>query len=357
MELLRQISFENKYLRHGVFWLAWVTGFTFVKSFGSGLEAYAGWLFYYLATLPIFMLHTYLVVYWAARKFLSGVKIILFVLVFLLLMLLFSFMEMFVTQEYFSRLFPTVFFGNHDYLDPLNVLISGIGNLYIILVFAAARMIRSWYLSEKEGQQLVQKRLFMERADANAGIHPGMLLFSVQEIEQLGKDRPEEVAGAIAMLSELLNAVMQAHKSVKVRLDEEMRNVRNLLRLYAMLMMKEIPVLKIEQCNKAITALPAFMVFSPLDIVIRQFRLMPDDSIEICIRGEDLVSINWRNGATENKRPDPAEITRELDMLYPGRYQVRIEAAPQNTTLWISQDPGWHAESRTLTLLGDSIAR
>lgn len=356
MELLRYFSLENRYLRHGIFWLAWVTGFTFVKSFGSGLETYAGWLVYYLATLPIFMLHTYLVVYWAAGKFLSGVKIILFVFVFVLLMFLFSFLEMIVTNTFLSQLFPSVFSGNPEYRDPLNVLISGIGNLYIILVFAAARMVRSWYLGERKGQELEKKQLFMERADANAGILPGMLLFSVRSIEQMGRDRPGEVAGAIAMLSELLNAVMQAHKGMVLRLDEEMKNVRNLLKLYSLLMDRDIPALKVEQCAVAVLSLPAFMIFSPLEIIIRHFRRMPDDSIEVCIREEEMVTISWRSGAAEDRKPDPANMTRELDMLYPGRYQVRIEERAENTALWISEDPAWRAESRTLTFQGDMIA-
>jgi|GEM_PF-3239787 len=356
MELLRKYSLENRYVRHGIFWMAWVTGFTFVKSFGSGQETYAGWLVYYLVTLPIFMLHTYLVVYWAARKFLSGVKIILFVFAFVLFMLFFSFLEMFVTNTFLSQLFPSVFTGVPEYRDPLNVLISGIGNLYIILVFAAARMVRSWYLSERKGQELEKKQLYMERADANAGILPGMLLFSIRSIEQLGRDRPVDVAGAIAMLSELLNAVMQAHKSMMLRLDEEMKNVRNLLKLYSLLMDRDIPALKIEQCNMAVLTLPAFMIFSPLEIVIRHFRWMPDDSIEVCIREEEMVTISWRSGAAGDRKPDPGNMTRELDMLYPGRYQVRIEERGESTTLWVSEDPAWRAENRTLTLQGDMVA-
>ncbi|MDF1571067.1 MAG: hypothetical protein P1P82_05560 [Bacteroidales bacterium] len=356
MELLRHFSLENRYLRHGIFWMAWVAGFTFVKSFGSGMETYVGWLFYYLATLPIFMAHTYLVVYWAARKFLCGVKIILFVFVFVLLMLLFSFLEMFVTNTWLSQLFPSVFSGSPEYRDPLNVLISGIGNLYIILVFAAARMVRSWYLGERKGQALEKQQLFMERADANAGILPGMLLFSVRSIEQMGRDRPGDVAGAIAMLSQLLNAVMQAHKSMKLRLDEEMRNVRNLLKLYSLLMGRDIPVLKIEQCSMAALSLPAFMIFSPLEIVIRHFMWMPDDTIEVCIRGEEMVTISLRSEAADVRKPDPAEMTRELDLLYPGRYQVRIEERAENLILWISEDAAWSAERRTLTFQGNMVA-
>jgi hypothetical protein len=352
MDMLRHISFENKYLRHGSFWFAWVIGFTFIKSFGSGLETYAGWLVYYLVTLPLFVTHTYLLVYWAAKKFLSGAKIILFIILFIVLMFVFSYAEMFITHTFLSLSFPSVFTGNLDYRDPLNVLISGIGNLYIILVFAAAKMVRSWYLSNKKSEQLVQDRLFRERADANAGIQPGMLLFSVGSIERLAGERPADVAAAIAMLSELLNAAMQAHKSSMLRLDEEMKNVRSLLKLYALLMLKATPLLKIDQCSSAISSLPAFMVFSPLEIVIRKFHWMLDDSIEVCLRREDLVSISWKRKGRQSKLPDPGEIMRELDMLFPGRYRVRIGSESEIVTMWINENPDWRVESHTLTTRG-----
>jgi hypothetical protein len=117
-----------------------------------------------------------------------------------------------------------------------------------------------------------------------------------------------------------------------------------------------MPVLKVEQCSMAVLSLPAFMIFSPLEIVIRHFMWMPDDTIEVCIRGEEMVTIGLRSEAAVPRKPDPAEMTRELDLLYPGRYQVRIEEQSENITLWISEDPGWGAERRTLTFQGNMVA-
>ena len=54
---------QNRTLRHILFWVCWVVGFTFIKSFGRPFEIYLGWFSYYLLTLPIFVSHTYLVAY------------------------------------------------------------------------------------------------------------------------------------------------------------------------------------------------------------------------------------------------------------------------------------------------------
>ena len=352
MEFPVNIWLENRYVRHAAFWIAWIISFTFIKSFGSGLESYAGWLCYYLLTLPVFMAHTYLLVYWAAEKLMKGWKILLFILVFVVLMIFFSFIEMYLTSRILSPAFPGVFSGDLDYTNPVNLLISGIGNLYIILVFAAARMIRSGYMTENRRKQLMQKNLFIERADANAGIQPGMLLFSVKSIEKLGSDHPEEVPAAIAMLSELLNAVMQAHQLMVLRLDEEIRNVRSMLKLYALLMLREMPLLKIEQCAQSVPGIPAFMIFSPLEIIIRQYKWLPEDSIEVCIREKGEVTIAWEKKRNAAPLPAAESLETELDLLYPGRYRVRMEEERQKHILRIRESDGWKNESHLQTYPG-----
>jgi two-component system LytT family sensor kinase len=117
MDLFQKISLENRYLRHGLFWIVWVIGFTFVKSFGASLDVYFGWLIYYIVTLPLFIIHTYLIVYWAAKKFLKGPRIIFFIVLFILLMSVFSFIELIVTDELLSRFIPEIFSNNNYYLD------------------------------------------------------------------------------------------------------------------------------------------------------------------------------------------------------------------------------------------------
>jgi len=76
---------QNRSLRHLVFWLTWVVGFTFIKSFGESMEVYLGWFSYYLITLPIFIAHTYLVAYLLVPYFLNRRLFPFFVVLFLLL--------------------------------------------------------------------------------------------------------------------------------------------------------------------------------------------------------------------------------------------------------------------------------
>lgn len=55
---------KKRMAQHTIFWMCWIFGFTFIQSFGFGINDFVAWLFYYLVTLPLFVAHTYLIAYW-----------------------------------------------------------------------------------------------------------------------------------------------------------------------------------------------------------------------------------------------------------------------------------------------------
>lgn len=328
-------SLNNRFTRHGLFWLSWVLGFTFVKSFGASFDIYLGWLSYYVLTLPVFMLHTYLVVYWLGQKFLSGWRIILFILLFFILVYFFSFLELIITDELLSGFFPGIFPDTSSYLDPVNILVSGIGNLYIILVFAASKMIRSWYISQARKQEIIEANLHIERADVNAGIQPGMLLFSIEHIEQLALAKSEDVPVKIAKLSEIMNAAMQSRQNFMIRVDEELNNLKRLLNFYAGLLSFNIPRIRIEGENLSMKMLPSFILFSPLEIIFRKICWIPEGSILISIEEAGTVEISWDSDRFPVKSIDPGPVNDELNSLYPGRFSLMLHTSNDHSSIQI----------------------
>jgi hypothetical protein len=207
-------------------------------------------------------------------------------------------------------------------LNTGNIVISGIGNLYIILVFAAAKLIREWYVTDNHKQDLVKRNLYLKRADANASVQPGMLLFSIEKIEEMELAKSEHVPAAIALLSEILNAVMQAQKRKVQRVDEEARIVKRMLKLYAMLLDTVAPGLRIEGEDLSMKSLPAFILFSPLEIVIRHQSLLPEENISIVIEDERSVQISWEASYLSQKPMIIDTLKREMDKLYPDQFYV-----------------------------------
>jgi hypothetical protein len=269
MPVFENISFESRFARHAVFWLGWILGFTFIKSFGASVEEYLGWFVYYIITLPVFLIHTYLVVYWLIPVFFKGWRTVIFVLVFVALMVLFSLVELVLSHKLLAQWFPTIFRGDGRYLTVGNVLISGLGNLYIILVFLSAKMIRTWYLSREEKRQLHQRGLREITALTNLYTQPELLMFAMDQLEKDAAIENKDVTPAIAALSELLNGMISLKDSNRYRFDDELKLIRLLLDLYGCFMITPPTRLLYNGKEGNLKKLPSMLAFSLIEIFLR----------------------------------------------------------------------------------------
>jgi len=333
MGIQQKIAFNNRCFRHSLFWTSWVIGFTFIKSYGAGSNVFMGWLAYYMITLPIFILHTYLIIYWAAKRFLSGFSIHVFIVIFFILMVLFSFLELIITSTILSGYFPSLFLDEPTYLNPGEVVISGIGNLYIILVFSASKTIRSWHLKEKEKQDIIQRKLLIERADANSGIHPRMLIFSITTIESLLSEGSQIASSVIIHLSGLLNSLMTTGGRFVVPVEDELHNVKKLLKFYGLLLSSKVPQVKFESPVEEFSNLSAMIVFLPLEIIIRYFRQLPGEMILVTIYHPGYIEISWPSNQFRLYEFEKAMILSEMEELYPRRFLIDYDCNDQQAFL------------------------
>lgn len=319
---MKLISIENQFARHALFWMTWIFGFTFVKSFGGSASDYLAWFVYYLVTLPVFIAHTYIIVYWAAKRLLKGVKIIVFIVLFISFMMIFSCIELLITGEILSKLFPVVFSSGESVLTFGNIAISGVGNLYILVVFVAVKMMRRWYIADSMKRSLASRELAAERADANAGIQPGMLIYSVTAIEQMARIGSPDVPDAIVKLSELLNGVMLAHKEGQITVQEEIRNLQRMLGLYSMIKYRNLPVVVRLPGDYNAGSIWPCMLFNPVEALVRHYDWIPG-SLFIHISNVDQSIISWdRESALVS--PDQEIICKEIGNLYPDRFRVEL---------------------------------
>ena len=176
---------QNRVWRHMAFWICWVLGFTFIKSFGESSEVYLGWFSYYLLTLPIFVAHTYLVAYVLIPLFFNKRWFLLFSLLFLVFFYGFSVLELLLSNEFIFTWYPTGSAVTENYLRAGNVVASGLGNLYIVLVFLAARTIREWYNAENRRKELMQTELQQQMENAITRVQPMMLLYAIDGIDHM----------------------------------------------------------------------------------------------------------------------------------------------------------------------------
>ena len=156
-KLKQEISSTDsmRIIRHGIFWLTWILSFTVIQSLGFGKDEWFGWLMYYVITLPVFMAHTYLIAYVLLPLVRKRKRYVDCIVGIILLLPVFSVIELWVSNEWVFRIFDPEKYHRNGYFHLSNIMISGVGNHYIILVFFAIKAGRSWYSSKNRRDELL----------------------------------------------------------------------------------------------------------------------------------------------------------------------------------------------------------
>lgn len=217
---------------HTIFWMIWVVVFTLIQSIGGNGHVYFTWLMYYLITLPLFIAHTYLVAYWLLpvtffrrKYFLAGAG--LFVL-----LVLFSILELIISNELVFRNFNPHFMQEPGYLNPLNIIVSGIGNHYIILVFLAIKAGLTWYNSSSQTKTLQLAKTETELEIYRYQLQPKLILTLMEELETVGKNTPDKMGGLIVKISGFLNDFLFEVKDELIPLGLEIKLTEQFLAVH-----------------------------------------------------------------------------------------------------------------------------
>jgi len=322
---------HNRSLRHLVFWFIWVVGFTFIKSFGESMEVYMGWFSYYLITLPIFVAHTYLVAYLLVPYFISKRLFPLFIILFLLLFYGFSVLELLLSNEFIYIWYQTGTELREDYLAPANVVMSGLGNLYIVLVFLAARTIRQWYYADIRSKELQHSELQQQMENAITRVQPHMLLYAIDQIDRMVTESSPDVTKAIALTSELLNEVMIYHEEQHKLFSGEIELVRKLVALVTLLRESKPDVEFFVSGDPGLIKMPPMILFTIVDMIFRKFEgdpSLPELNIEASgysnmITVQILTSGIKRHDDTTQ---DCLQTMQQIESFYNGQVSMNIES-------------------------------
>lgn len=321
---------ENRTWRHVFFWICWVIGFTFIKSFGESGDVYFGWFFYYILTLPIFVTHTYLVAYGLIPNFLSKRYFPVFIFLFLGLFYGFSALELLLSNELIFKWYPTGSDFSENYLAPGNVVRSGLGNLYIVLVFLASRTVRNWYLADNKQKELQQAELQLQMADAMTRIQPFMLLYAIDHIERMVDHSSPEVTEAIALTSELLSDVMIYHGEEQQLFAREIELVKKLVKLVALFRNRKPDVEFFISGDPGQIQLPSMILFSLVDLIFRRFdgdQAIPELNIEAS-GYSNMITIQVLNSGArkhDEKMEDCMQTIQQLESYYLGKVTITLE--------------------------------
>ena len=232
MKLIKINTDKKEVFLHVVFWITWVVSFTFIQSIGSGADQYFVWLMYYLITLPIFIIHTYTIAYWLLPNTFFKGKYFLAIAGIFVLLILFSVVELVVSNELVFKYFDANKTLSHNYLNIGNILISGIGNHYIILIFLAILVGRSWYSAKNRKEELLQIKMETELEIYQYQLQPKLILTLVEEMEKTTKNAPEKIPDLIVKISGFLNRFLFESKEDLIPLNLDVKLLAEFLEIH-----------------------------------------------------------------------------------------------------------------------------
>ena len=331
---------QNRSLRHILFWMIWVVGFTFIKSYGESMNIYLGWFSYYLITLPIFVAHTYLVAYLLVPLFLNKRFFPFFIILFIVFFYGFSVLELLLSNEFIYEWYPTGMERTENYLDPVNVISSGLGNLYIVLVFLAAKTFKEWFNAYSRSKELQHIHLQQQMENAMTRVQPHMLLYAIDHIDRMVEESSPYVTRAIAMTSELLNEVMIYHEEKHKLFSEEIALVRKLVGLVSLIREQKPDVEFFISGDPDRILLPPMVLFTIVDMIFRKLEeesLLPELNIEAS-GYSNMITVQVLNGETrkyDDSLQECLQTMQQMEPFHKGQVSMNIENHPYGCSVII----------------------
>jgi hypothetical protein len=223
---------RRRIILHSAFWLAWIFSFTVIQSVGGSARQYFVWSMYYAITLPIFMAHTYIIAYWLLPNTFFKGKIGFAIGGMLVLLVVFSVIELVVSNEIVFRIFDKSRMFQPGYLNPTNIVISGIGNHYIIMVFLAIKVWQSWYYSKNQTAGLLQIKMETELEIYRYLLQPKLILSMVEVLENVAHTGPDKLPQLIIKMSGFLNSFLFEVKNELIPLGLEVKLTGEFLEIH-----------------------------------------------------------------------------------------------------------------------------
>ncbi len=223
---------NREVILHVLFWSTWIVSFTVIQGLGHGISEWFVWFMYYLITLPVFVTHTYLIAYVLLPLIRNRGNYVLFFAGIVVFLVVFSVTELVVSNELVFKIFDAEKSFAPGYLNFKNIIISGIGNHYIILVFFAIKAGRTWYKINTRKDELLQTKLETELEIYRYQLQPQLILTLLEELEIVSARNQQKAPGMIIKISNFLNRFLFEGREELIPLQLEVKLIEEFLDIH-----------------------------------------------------------------------------------------------------------------------------
>lgn len=263
-DLLRHID-HKRIFNHTLFWCSWIGGFTVIQSFGYGVADYWAWLVYYLVTLPLFVAHAYSIAYWLVPKYFFRSSYLVFSFWIIVLLVIASLGELIISNELIWKLVKPENIQQENYLNWQNVLINGLGNEYIIIVFLSVKVVHFWTLKLEEKSALVNRKLATEIELLQYQSYPRSILNVMDRLEKMALDVSPQTSEMIIRLSNLMSSMTATRRTNKILLHKEIEMIRCYIEIQRMKLINSLPANLLVKGELNSIRIPPFLFFQMVE--------------------------------------------------------------------------------------------
>jgi two-component system, LytTR family, sensor histidine kinase AlgZ len=231
--LYEDFIFSSRYRiwRHVVYWSVHLNLWScfWVIMGGSNNFSYGRILFHQFLWLPVFILYSYPLVYWAVPHVLLKEKVMLF----FFLILAWGAAGLYINYAFTIYAFVPI-------QEAVGFEVISTGGLeahrYLCMTTSAAspviiKFFKLWTIKQREWVQAQQEKITAELQLLKAQVHPHFLFNTLNNIYSFSMDNSPKTSGMILKLSSLLSYMLYDCKAEQVRLEKEIEIMKNYIDL------------------------------------------------------------------------------------------------------------------------------
>lgn len=342
----------HRRLRHGVFWLLWWLYFFSTTWWlqspynKSGLWETSAWKWNnadFLISLWMVLIHIiacYLVLWFLLPRYLLKAKYFKFMLGIFLLGVAMAELSHFM----YDKIFPlgeTNFISFQTSTGIKNntwwasISAGPLSAIKIIAVAVTIKLLKRWWLKQKESQQLEREKINAELQLLKAQIHPGFLFYTLNNIYVYALAGSSRASEMLLKLSDLLSYMLYECDQPLVPLEKEIEIMKEYMALEKIRMAENLEMeiqVKGDTQNKFIAP---FLLLPFIENSFKQCNSMTEKcwvSLEITVE-DKFYLVKLINGMAPEiiHQPDLyenglANVQKRLNLLYPGKHELKMTA-------------------------------
>lgn len=322
--------YQNRVLQHILFWVAHLV--FYATLYGSFEENYGQTFLEEFIYLPVKIIFTYFMMYYLLPRYLLGGKYAAF-----FILLLISSFAAGIVQRYLAFNFdypiyyPEALKDRFFYLPKIVKMFVAIYPAAFTAV--AIKLLKYWYANQHAQQVLTQEKLQAELNFLKTQIHPHFLFNTLNNLYALTLKKSDLAPEMVLKLSELINYMLYECKGDEVLLSKEVKFLRNYVDIEKMRYGDKLEV-DIRVTGETDTHTIAPLIILPF--VENCFKHGASEELEhswvkVAIeRDNERLVIKVENNKVSGNGHAKSEgigihnVKRRLDLLYPGRYDLKI---------------------------------